>query len=500
MNIIVVASGLCVSMIGMPYMLKMYSGEGTSAYWRFNIIVVLFTLVFTFLAVYISARKPAKIISSLTAVESIRYMNNNEEIKKKRLKTSDKHSIITTMAYRCVTSNKKRSALVTISLTLGLLIFIIISTVVNSISPEKYVASIIDATVVIGNNAEADSDGSYNRFNVVDNKMLDKISGFKGVDDTYISKRMEYTTDITDDMNSYLKWMNDKFETEPMEPQKATGCINSISTEQLGKYLNGSSDLIEKYKTGKYYFIDKGYQKNFTPPKEIDAVLNDGSHHKYKFGGYIDIQMFICYENDVGLSIIVPETEYNKICVGNDISDSNIYVYASSKNEDIVCKKINDYLGMNNQVEFETVQDVREECKFMIAFLTIAGNGTSFVFILLGIMNFINLMSASVQSRKSELSMLESIGMTKKQIIGMLIREGLSYSIVSIAIVLTAGYAFTRYTVHVISSSVEFASYDFPGALVDGICFIVLLICVLVPYFMYRSIAKNELSYRIRYE
>ena len=55
--------------------------------------------------------------------------------------------------------------------------------------------------------------------------------------------------------------------------------------------------------------------------------------------------------------------------------------------------------------------------------------GISIVLILgvIGIMNYMNTSAGSIQSRKLELSVMESIGMTEKQMNGMLAERGLSH-------------------------------------------------------------------------
>ena len=45
----------------------------------------------------------------------------------------------------------------------------------------------------------------------------------------------------------------------------------------------------------------------------------------------------------------------------------------------------------------------------------------------IGIMNFFNMMAASVISRRKELALLEAVGMTKRQLSKMLIAEGCMY-------------------------------------------------------------------------
>ena len=55
------------------------------------------------------------------------------------------------------------------------------------------------------------------------------------------------------------------------------------------------------------------------------------------------------------------------------------------------------------------------------------GIGIVLILAFIGIMNYMNTFVVNVQSRMTELSVMESIGMTPKQLLGMLVREGILY-------------------------------------------------------------------------
>ena len=65
------------------------------------------------------------------------------------------------------------------------------------------------------------------------------------------------------------------------------------------------------------------------------------------------------------------------------------------------------------------------------------GNAISVVIAIVGILNFINSMVTSVVSRRKEFAMIQSVGMSKKQLRKMLILEGLYYA----GLTLAASYA-----------------------------------------------------------
>ena len=71
--------------------------------------------------------------------------------------------------------------------------------------------------------------------------------------------------------------------------------------------------------------------------------------------------------------------------------------------------------------------------------LKILSGGVSAILILIGIINFINVMLTGIFTRRTELAVMEGVGMTKKQVQKMLMLEGIYYAVITLALILTAG-------------------------------------------------------------
>ena len=69
----------------------------------------------------------------------------------------------------------------------------------------------------------------------------------------------------------------------------------------------------------------------------------------------------------------------------------------------------------------------------------VMGNAVSITIALVGILNFINSMVTSIVSRKKEFAVIQSVGMTKRQLCRMLVEEGLYYAAITLAASLLAG-------------------------------------------------------------
>lgn len=496
-----VAIGLAVSMYGLPALVNHYSNQDVTAFWNFHISIILFSVLFTFATVFVSAGRPAKRMQSLSAIESLRYMENEREIKNKRLKTSKNQSISTVMAYRNMFSNKKRSIFVLVSLSLGLIIFLCVSTVVASISPKHYVDSVIDSTIELSNEYVMNEEGKYILADALTEELAQEIKNTEGVADVYLEQAVKYHAEDLKEFDSFIQWMEKDFSIKENEIRSNFSAeIIGLDAELFEKYKGISKKELEKFQSGKYYYIGSGYKKEFIPPEKVEAVLEDGSRQIFSFGGYIDMGIFIGGSDGHGLNLIVPETELEKIAGKNKIKTKSIYIYAGNEREHEVIQNIESLLSGNKEIDILSVEDVREDTKFIITMLTIIGNGFSLIFVFLGIMNFISLISAGIQARKKEISILESIGMTKKQILSMLIKEGIGYAIVSVGVMFTAGLGFTVLAVKILANMVQWVRFTLPPVTVGVVCIMVIMVCVLIPVIMYRGMAKEELMERIRYE
>ena len=104
----------------------------------------------------------------------------------------------------------------------------------------------------------------------------------------------------------------------------------------------------------------------------------------------------------------------------------------------------------------------REEIRDYLVTANILGIGLSVILLLVGVMNFVNTMAVNVSTRRYELAVLESVGMTKRQIKRMLSMEGCYYWGVSFSLVATIGTAI-YIMLYVIFSKVDFyAVFSYP--------------------------------------
>ncbi len=144
--------------------------------------------------------------------------------------------------------------------------------------------------------------------------------------------------------------------------------------------------------------------------------------------------------------------------------------------------------------------ELLKELKGSIGAMKMLTDGVSFLLILIGIINFINVMMTGVYSRRKEFALLESVGMSKKQVKKMLVLEGVYYGIITIGLVATIGNGIIYIVSRLTSEAVDYAIPVYPLAELLIMSVFILAVCTLIPVLLYKSISKETLTERLRIE
>lgn len=110
----------------------------------------------------------------------------------------------------------------------------------------------------------------------------------------------------------------------------------------------------------------------------------------------------------------------------------------------------------------------------------------SIVLIFIGIINYFNTMITDIIMRKRELTIMEKIGLTKKQLRHMLTLEGLFYCFIIIGLWGTIGSGILYLIGLYMQSKLSYFIFRYPLELFIAITIALILICVLIPCNIYK--------------
>ena len=107
-------------------------------------------------------------------------------------------------------------------------------------------------------------------------------------------------------------------------------------------------------------------------------------------------------------------------------------------------------------------------------------------------------MFTNIEARKHELSVMESIGMTKKQCRRMLQMEGFWYAIISLALCLTVGNGLLILAFQAFKGIVEYAAFSCPIWMMVALAAILLAFCWFIPLLFVNRMMKKTTVERLR--
>lgn len=126
------------------------------------------------------------------------------------------------------------------------------------------------------------------------------------------------------------------------------------------------------------------------------------------------------------------------------------------------------------------------------------GGALSLVIGMIGILNFVNSMMTSILTRRREFAMLQSIGMTGKQLLQMLMTEGVWYGAASGLVSLVLGVVLSLLAVRNLAGSLWFFSYHFTVLPLVLTVPVLLAVGILLPAVMLRSVERQSVVERLR--
>ncbi|MFR7960634.1 MAG: ABC transporter permease [Roseburia intestinalis] len=125
------------------------------------------------------------------------------------------------------------------------------------------------------------------------------------------------------------------------------------------------------------------------------------------------------------------------------------------------------------------------------------GGALSIIIGLIGVVNFVNSVLTSIVTRRKEFAMLQSIGMTGKQLKKMLAFEGLYYAAGTVVASAIFGTLVSLIIVRAISNSIWFFTYQFVIWPMLVVYPFLIVLTIIIPAILYKQIAKTSIIERL---
>ncbi len=505
--------------------------------------------LFALLTVLLSCARPGRLAARVSPVEAVRYTEGSDS-KRKQKKGSGKTSVWS-MALANLGRNKGKTFMTILSLTLAVVLLQMTALFTNGFDMEKYLRDKSSCDFVL-------ADGGYFNNNIynwtinaaVPEDVIGQVTARGSVTDSgRIYGQVEALQQFAPEewvRNQMLKWGNPEeivnynlLHTEHTPDGRVLNQVRTYGMEpfildaltvlegDLSKiYEPGSRAVAAVYaeddygkpipdthwaKVGDKVTIRVPEQWEYFNPEtgEIyeDPEMTGDQPHMARPSVYRD-------ENFTVEALVLVPTSLSYRYYGSDdfvlnaetfqeiTGKSDVMLYAfdvKDGSEESMETFMHDYTeNQNPRYGYESKKTYVEEFESFRSMFLLVGGLLSFIVGLVGILNFVNAILTGILTRKRELAMLQSIGMTGRQLKSMLVTEGLLYALGSVLLALVFSLIVGPLAAYVLEKMFWFFTYRPTFVPILVIAPIFALVGCLVPLLVYRSVSRQTIVERLR--
>ncbi|WP_455616273.1 FtsX-like permease family protein [Eisenbergiella sp.] len=523
--------GSVVSIWVVPFVLgSLLSGGGLNAAMErkasFHPFIFFFAAAFSFVTVTLSCLKPAKKAGMVSPIMAVRFAGTDEMISKKFTAKGKHGTKLWQMAYRNVFRDKKKAVLVFLSLFMGLTMFLLVYTVFSK--PDWNYSAVMEAPYDFSLSDETIKDITDPKEAQFNDAFLEKLGQIEGIEEK------EIICGVAAQLNSGEKvlepYLADKLKVSSVEksdlllsPRADTSGISSSLLQTLpladGGYTEaaladfeaGNTVYLTPTETGQVPENIVGETISIQNPATgesadytIAGILKpltmkewqEGQNFYHNIGRIRDNQAVSAYGKHRIASVYMSVTGIKRIAPQPVVSW--ILLNAADGAQDAVRQKLTEMQAGNADIYMLAQSAYIETNKTSLGSIMIIGTVFSVLLLLIGLMNFVNTITTNIYSRRKELATLESIGMTKKQIMKTLTLEGMYYAIFSLVLVTVIGIPLTYGFIQMTRETFYFLTFKPPVFAVSLMSLLVMMICFFIPRRTYREISKDSVTERLR--
>ena len=507
-------------------------------------LIFFASALFALITVLLSCARPGKIASKVSPVEATKY---TEIVKSKKKQRTTRGAKVHQMAFANLGRNKRKTALVVISLSLSVVLLNMLVTFTGGFDMEKYLAKLTCADFIV-------SSTDYFRYNYsssyISQEQIEQIEGntapsLSGCgytltgyfpygwmsEEHWLQDMMHFTSEenaraMLEQSNrrgdlvgqsAMMEGLDDSLfdkltvvegDISPMFQKDTNAIAVVVNTDDYGNVGNldfyppvGSTQTITYIDEG--YYIDSrtgNLCDENTPAEYVQLQLSSSHDVDYTVCAYVIVPYSMSSRHySTGYSFVLPIEKLN-----HDSEHESIPMfYLFDTPDDISEASAENYLAdltadNLSGLMYESKATLRAEFESFQTMFLLLGGLLCAIIGLIGVLNFFNAIMTGILSRKREFAVLQAVGMTNKQLKAMLIYEGLFYSLSSAVAALALSFILNPLVGDLLENMFWFFSAKFTIVPVLLAIPVFALLGWLIPYAMYAHAAKYSIVEQLR--
>ena len=506
---------------------------------------------FALVTVLISCRRPGRLAGKVSPVEAVRY-TEAKALKRKR-KRSGKGVSLLSMAWANLGRNRGKTFITVLSLTLAVVLLTLTVTFTGGFDMDKYVSSFTASDFILADAGQFQTGGDgFNDEMGVPEEVIDAVDaqgGITGSGRIYgkTAPALEFVTEeyyrsmwgrwnSQEQLDSMVAFKDrtedgllaDRVQLYGMDPF-ALGYLTALEgdlsklNDPDGNYVAavysaddyGNPDMdshwarlgdtvtiryVEEFEyynpnTGEVYGpwenVPEGaaYTERAIKYRDADytvaALVTVPSALSYRYYGADEFIM--------GSETFIRDTETNSVMY---------YAFDTTDDANAAMESfLADYTeNVNPQFDYESKTTYAGEFESTRSMFLLLGGALSFIVDLVGVLNFFNAILTGITARRRELAVLQSIGMTARQLRTMLALEGLFYTVGAALLALALIVVTAPFVGPALNRLIWFFTYRFTIWPIAVVLPLFGMLGILIPVLSCRAAQRYSVVERLRQE
>ena len=511
-----------------------------------NPAIFLAAALFSLFTVTLSCRKPGRMAARVSPVEAVRYTEGGKG-PKKQVKRAQRGANLFAMARANLGRSRSKTVVTILSLSLAVVLLTMTVTFTNGFDMDKYIANFTASDFLVADAAHFQtSNPGFHPENAVPEDVIAAVNAQGGV--TAGGRTYGLTSLVQESVTEeyyrsvYSRWWSAEDLDAQVALQTRTEDGRIVDTVQLYgmesfaldylKVLEG--DLSKVYEPGSR-FIAAVYSEDDYGAARMDshwARVGDTVTLRYvEASRYVDpatgapvnpeevpdarfeVTQYRDVDYTVAALVTVPhalsyryagkdEFVLNDQTFLQDTGTANVLYYAfntTSEANGAMEAFLQDYTETQNpQYDYDSKATYAAEFESFRGMFLMLGGALSFIVGLVGVLNFFNAILTGILTRKREFAVLQSVGMTGKQLKTMLVWEGLLYGLGAVGLAALLSVTAGPLLGSAMNGMFWFFTYRFTLLPVLCVLPVFLLLGAALPLAVYRSVAKSTIVERLR--
>ena len=455
--------------------------------------IVSATVLFSFITVWVSCKIPAFAVSRMSPVQALKYQGRERNGHRKMKRGRESRHRILDMAMTNLAENRGRTILVIFSIALSIILFNGVLNFTLTFSRDTYMTGQTGAEFNVYNPTfTAGARLFFDDTDALSEQFVDGVANIGGIEDGGFVYFHGKPMDIPESglRNGYngivtaeiLELNGRHYANDPV--QEVGQALYGFDDNVLKRVdvIEGELDF-EKLKSGNYVVEAIISDDNGTDYKESMLAAHAGDKIRARIGEQsFEYEVLACISVNSKLIsptqpgdptfMVLPSDEFLRLFPGKRpvrfLCDSKQGAYRQ------VQAYFEGQAGQGN-IAFESSRSIGAEFDIFTNVYRVTGNLFAAIFGILGLLNLLNVIIIGAISRQRESAVMQSVGMTKKQLRKLFMFEGAGFTVLAALLGVAASGLVSILVIKDLADGFWFCTYRFT---------VLPAVCISVPYIL----------------